>query len=236
MKQLFISAVLLVSFTGSAQERNFIDQPYLEVSGSADSMVTPDEIYIKILITEKSTKDKIPLQEMERSMYERFNAIGVNTEKDLRVHDMASTFKTYLLKANTVMKSREYILIVKDANTAGKVFIELEKLDIGTSNIFAVNHTGINDIKNLLRSKAVKNAKERAVALTSPLGQSVGHALHIEEREQYNNIGISNTNINAGGGRASNTMTEMYIIDKPIDIDFTKITIRSHVNIKFALK
>ncbi len=234
LKQLFTASMLLLSWTAMSQQKNFIDQPYLEVTGSADSLVTPNEIYIRIFITEKSTKDKISLQEMEASMYRGLHDIGINTEKDLRVHEMASTFKTYLLKGNSVMKSREYILIVKDANTAGNVFIELEKLDIGSSSIFAVNHTGIENIKNVLRSKAVENAKERATAFTKPLGQSVGGAIHIEE--QNNNITVNNHNINAGAGRASNTITQLYGVDKSLDIDFAKITVNASINVKFALK
>jgi len=43
-------AVISISL---AQTKNFIDQPYIEVFGYADTLVTPNLIYIKIIIDEK---------------------------------------------------------------------------------------------------------------------------------------------------------------------------------------
>ena len=46
MKKLMIAAAaLLLSAPLFAQEKNFIDQPYLEVNGRAEMEVAPDEIY-----------------------------------------------------------------------------------------------------------------------------------------------------------------------------------------------
>jgi len=52
---LFFCLILLFLF-GTAQSKNFIDQPYIEVNGTADSLVTPDEIFIKITISENDNK------------------------------------------------------------------------------------------------------------------------------------------------------------------------------------
>ena len=51
MKKLMIAAAaLLLSAPLFAQEKNFIDQPYLEVNGRAEMEVAPDEIYVRITI------------------------------------------------------------------------------------------------------------------------------------------------------------------------------------------
>ena len=42
---------LLTIFISQAQTKSFLDQPYLEVAGSADTLVMPNEIYIKVLLT-----------------------------------------------------------------------------------------------------------------------------------------------------------------------------------------
>lgn len=234
LKCICLSAALSFALTDYAQTKNFIDQAYLEVAGSADTMVVPNEIFIRVFVSEKNTKDKRPLQETEAAMYQALSSIGINTEKDLMVHDMCSTFKSYFLKTTSVIKSREYIVKVKDATTAGRVFVELEKLDIADSRIFAVNHTGIDDIKNSLRSRAVENARTRAVALTKPLNQAVGKAIHLEDNEEYGT-----------GERVNGTFRKLksefagnssgYMIDKVVDIDFTKITVGANVKVKFVL-
>ena len=40
-------------------------------------------------------------------------------------------------------------------------------------------------MKNLMRTKAIENAKARALALTKPLQQEVGPAIYISDNEVY---------------------------------------------------
>lgn len=43
MKQFYFSTLLLfLAITSLSQTKNFLDQPYLEVTGKADTLVTPD--------------------------------------------------------------------------------------------------------------------------------------------------------------------------------------------------
>ena len=74
--------------------------------GSADSLVTPNEIFIKILITEKDTKDKTSVEEQEIKMVNVLKGIGVDVEKNLTASDMVSNFRTYILKSKDILKSK----------------------------------------------------------------------------------------------------------------------------------
>ena len=59
MKKLVLNLlVLLFSQPFLAQNKNFIDQPYLETRVSVDTLVSPDQIYMSILVSEKDTKGK----------------------------------------------------------------------------------------------------------------------------------------------------------------------------------
>ena len=80
-------------FGQSQSTKNFIDQPYIEVSSTADTTITPEEIYINIFISEKDTKDKISLEELEIKMVDVLKSLGINTEKDLTTNGVASNFK-----------------------------------------------------------------------------------------------------------------------------------------------
>lgn len=232
LKYTLALAALLTTPPLYAQEKNFIDMPYLEVAGSADSLVTPDEIFIKINISEKDTRDKISLEEQEAALYRSLKGIGIDTDKELRVHDMASVYKTYLLKSTAVIKSREYVLKVYDAPMAGKVFAELEKLNVANANIMGVGHSSMGEIRNALRTRAVLNARTRAVALTQPLNQGVGAAIYLEDVEQY---GTQPGYARRTEDRLANTYYEVSA-DKPVDIDFAKIKVSAQVKAKFALK
>lgn len=175
--------LLSVFILAQAQTKNFIDQPYIEVSGSADTLVTPNEIYIQILISERDTKNRISLEDLENNMVNGLKSLGIDTEKDLTASDIASNFRFYLLKNKDILKSKEYELKVKNATTAMRVFMKLEDLGISNASIDRADHSEYDMIKNMMRSKAIKNAKEKATALTKPLNQVAGPAIFISDNE-----------------------------------------------------
>jgi hypothetical protein len=142
-KQVFTIVSALLFFTVQAQTKNFIDQPYIEVNGNVDTLITPNEIFIKIIISEKDTRDKTSVEELERKMVTALKTLGIDTEKELTTNDMASNFRSYLFKGKEVLKSKQYILKVTDAATAGKVFRQLETLDISNASIDHVDQIGI---------------------------------------------------------------------------------------------
>jgi len=221
------------TFTAFAQTKNFIDQPYIEVTGNADTLITPNEIFIKIVISERDNKNKVSVEESESKMIEAFKSLGINTEKDLVTSDMLSNYKFYFLKQKDILKSKEYILKVTDAATASRVFIQLEDLGISNASIDRVDHTKLETIRNICRAKAVENAKAKAIALTKPIGQSIGNAIFISDNEMVYN--------NAFQGRVAGVVVTGYgAMDKqtyePPKIEFEKIKVTSSVRVTFSLK
>jgi hypothetical protein len=233
-KAIFTSFAVFLFYAASAQTKNFIDQPYIEVAGNVDTLVTPNEIFIRMVLSERDTRDRISVEELERKMVAALKGLGINTEKDLVVNDMASNFRAYLLKSKDVLKTKQYMLKVSDAITASKVFMQLEALAISNATIDHVDHSDLETIKNSMRSKAVENAKARAVALTKPLNQTVGAAINIIDSEEYPVNGMLQ-------GKAAGVVVMGYAgrnqdRDDLPKIDFEKIQVATNVNVKFVLK
>jgi ATP:corrinoid adenosyltransferase len=135
-----IIAVLIVNFTFS-QSKNFIDQPYLETSAEADTLVIPDRIYLKITISENDTKNKKSVEELENTMIQKLKNLGIDTNKQLLLNDLESGYKKYVLKSTDVMKTKSYDLLVFDGLTAGKVIQELEKEEIANIQLLKTQHS-----------------------------------------------------------------------------------------------
>ncbi|RYY92134.1 MAG: DUF541 domain-containing protein, partial [Chitinophagaceae bacterium] len=187
MRYQLLTLLLSLAFVGaSGQTKNFLDQPYIEVNGNADTAVTPDEIYIRITLSERDTRDRVPLEEQERKMAESFRSLGIDIEKDLSTTDLLSNYTTYFLRGKEVVKTQTYLLKVSTADMAGRVFAKLEELDLSNAAIDHVDHSDLEGIRNRMRSAAIANARTRAVALTRPLSQAVGGALLITDNENYN--------------------------------------------------
>jgi uncharacterized protein len=227
MFSLAVCSILL------AQTKNFIDQPYIEVAGYADTMVTPNLIFIKIVIDEKDTRDKTPLEELENKMITEFKNMGINTEVDLTTSDMLSNYKSYFLKKKDIIKTKEYILKVTTAEKASKVFIGLEDLGISNTSIYKVDHSDLEVIKNICRTKAIQNSLKKAVAMTQPLAQAIGNAIHITESDNHfeNQINSQLAGVQVVG--YSSREKAKY---EPPKIEFEKIKISATLSVKYVLK
>ena len=95
-KTSILSILLLAAITITAQTgKNFIDQPYIEVSGKAEMEIIPDMIYLKVIIDEKDNKAKVPLEQLERRMMKAMSDIGIDTKKDVAVIDYSSNFQEH---------------------------------------------------------------------------------------------------------------------------------------------
>lgn len=229
MKKLILLLVLSLIITSAfAQTKNFIDQPYIETRAQVDTLVTPDRIYLNILIAEKDTKGKVSVEEFENAMAAKLVSLGIDLKKQLMINDVASNFKKYFLKRQDILKSKAYSLVVYDGLTAGKVIVGLEEIGISNVQFHKTEYSKIDELKLNLKTKAVSKAKREAAALLKPLNQKVGGAIYISDVYNNNNYSMQ-----------SRSLVMEVAYDKkfePIDIEFQKIKVQSEINIKFKIE
>ena len=232
MKKLIaITAMMMAAVFGHGQVKSFLDMPYLEVNGSADTLVTPNQIWISITINEADVKNKVSLEDQERKMVAGLKALGINTEKNLVTSGIQSDFRFYVLKQKDVLKSKEYKLMVADAVTATKVFIKLEEIGIANANVEKVGHSEIEKIRNTCRSNAILNARQKALALTIPVGAGLGSLLHVADYSGSDN-GFADGQIIRVRGISSMAEKE----EELPQINFEKIKVSMNIQAKFAIK
>ena len=234
MKKLGLLLIIaILSLQGYSQEKNFIDQPYLETTSIVDTLVVPDRIYLSILITEKDTRGRTSVEELENRLNTKLIGLRIDTKNQLTLSDVTSNFKTYFLKGTDVLKNKAYTLLVYDAETAGKVIVGLESIEISNVFLTKTEYSKLEELKIDLKQKAVLKAKKQAESMLKPLNQIVGKALYISDL---------NSNItNALQGRVAGIQIRGYSSYKaeeykPIDIEFQKIKIESAVTIKFGIE
>jgi len=229
MKKLIFSVILIIlsGFTfAQSGEKNFIDQPYIDVSGTAEMEIIPDMIYLRITINETDTKGKVSLEVLENKMKQRLVDLGIDVAKDLSVEDLSSNYIKYFLKEKDVVASREYVLLVHDASTAGKAVKALSEENISNISLLNIDHSQMAQKRFDLRLEALKTAKVKAEAMAESIWQSVGKAIYITENNSYLPYTQSNSN--------------MLFLEKGIERDepelsFKTITIKSSVAAKFIL-
>ena len=235
MKKIgLIFLLTFLTFQCYSQTKNFIDKPYLETTAIVDTLVIPNRIYLSILITEKDTRGRTSVEELENKMNAKLNSLGIDTKKQLTLSDVTSNFKNYFLKGKDVLKNKAYTLLVYDAKTAGKVIVGLESIKISNVRLSKTEYSKIEQLKIELKQKAVVKAKIQAESMLKPLNQNLGKAIYISD---LNSNITSMLQGKATGiqirGYSSNYQAREY---DPIDIEFEKIKIESVVTIKFGIE
>src|SRR5688572_6980142 len=140
---LICTLIFQISFS---QEKNFIDLPHLKTIATVDTSVTPDRIYLSIIITEDDTKGKISVEELENKMATTLTSLGIDLEKQLKLSDLTSNFRKYFLKQKDVLKSKAYELLVYDGLTAGRVIVALENINISNTNLERTEYSKIAEL------------------------------------------------------------------------------------------
>ncbi len=234
MKNVVIVLFLCLSLLSTKAQKNFIDQNYIEVSGTAEMEILPNEIYLKIVLDENDFKNKVTLLQMEKNMLEVLQQLDVDVKKDLTVLDMASNFRSYWVKSKDIKTIKEFQLKVADAKTAGSVIRKLEAIQISNINIDRVDHSDLEKFKSEVKVNAIRAAKSKAEKLAESVGQKCGKAIHIREITPMN-YGMVQGRV---AGISVNMKVKGYVEDDleslPV-IEFEKIKLESTIQVNFVL-
>ena len=188
MKKSFLIFVMFFVWNLFSAQKNFLDQPYIEVSALVDTLVVPDRIYVSITLNEADSKNKKSVEEQEKQLETILKKLKINTDKDLSVLGYSSDFKKYFLKGQSILKTKKYSLLVRDAYTLGNVLISLEEAGISNTEVEKVEYSKSKELLLELKSEAVKRSRITADKLVKPLNQKAGKALYISDTN-YGGIG-----------------------------------------------
>ncbi len=235
MRNLILVFFILTSLTSFSQsgEKNFIDLNYIEVVGKSEMEISPDLIYLKVLLNEKDTKNKISVSELEKQMIQKLQEIGIDIEKDLLIKDISSNFKYYLLTKNAILLSKEYQILVRNGKTASQVFLELEQIGISNVSIDKLEHSQIVEFRRQTKLNAIKAAKEKAESLAIAINQNIGRAVYIQEIDNKSGVLRSSNSIMI---RGASSIYGSKASSPALDFDFEKISIEYSILCRFELK
>jgi len=226
-----IIAVLFITNSFSQNSKNFIDQPYIEIVGQVETEIIPNEIYLRIVLNENDKKGRISIEKQENEMIEKLRYCDIDIKKQLSVEGFDGYYQRKLLGSNELSKIKRYMLLIYDAKTLGKVYQELDRIDISNISIVKINHSEIESIKRDTKLKALKIAKQKANDYAKAIDQNIGKALFIQESSNTFNISNGLSGKTAGISMVSNYESKELIND----IDIKKIKIIETVLTRFIL-
>jgi len=229
MKKLI--AIALVAFLGlsTAMAQQVDLRKKINVSGSAETEVTPDIIYIGISLKEYlNGKKKTEITELEKQLYAAVQKAGIAKE-NLTVSNLSSwNYATEKKKNPDFLASKQYRLKVSDLNKFNTILEAIDAKGIASTNIESYDYSKIESLKKDLKIKALLAAKEKAVYMVEALGEKLGGVIDIQDSGD-NVIQPVYRNYMMKSAMAESA-------DTAPEIDFKKIKLNFTVNAVFEIK
>jgi uncharacterized protein YggE len=230
--RFFLIILLLISLQpafSQNSEKNFIDQNFIEVTGTSEMEIIPDEIQITISVSEKDFKTKQAFDDYEKQVLAKFKEIGISVENDFSIMNMNSNLKVSVLGSDKIYFTKKYMVVVHNTETANKVFNEMEKIGVNNITITKYDHSEIEKYRLDVKTDAIKAAKVKAEKLTTAIGQSIGKALYINE---VNHV-VYQPNYYGNSMYLDANQMEY---DKVEKVNFQKIKLSYSILVRFELK
>ena len=238
MKKLtvLITALLLFTFT-YAQDKTIDSRKYIEVTGSAEMQLQPDEIELEIVLQEYDRAGKkVRLDDVNDGFIKVLQKNKIDTSSlkfiDLQNHDWYWWYwwehrgDYYQTKTITIKLGKSTSII--------KFMEELNEKWVQSIRISKSTNSKITEYRRQVKIEAAKVAKVKATYLLESLGEEVSSVLSVDEvpeaTNDYNywyrpvNL-LSNSNVSMPGNAQQNAIGNV-----------TSIKLRYEVKIKFAIK
>lgn len=228
-----IKLIIFLLFTGTILAQNSTQQPYIEVTGIAETEIIPNEIYLDIQIKERIEKgEKLTITVLENQLKSTLRKIDI-PKNNLSISDVNAVLaKTGWFKEE-ILSIANYTLKVNGASKLKLLFESFKKLEISEVNITKATHSNIIEIKKRNRITAIKKAKEKADYLLAAIGEKTGKPIIINELANNNQAFVNANFIN--NYSSGNSISKVRGFKNKI-VEFQKIKIKSSIYVKFQIK
>jgi uncharacterized protein len=231
MRYIIVLFISVFAITLSAQ--NISEIRYIEVRGSSEMEVEPDEMMLYIGIQEyfkeefdkkKEPKDyrtRVPLAEIEDAIVKSLRKAGIQKE-DVRVRSMGSYWRQ---PGKEFLFSKQIEVKISDFTKVNQLVGLLDAKGITHLNIGELSHSNIETFRKQVKADALKNAREKAAFLVESLGEELGEVLSVSE--------LSNDYVRPFMAKDMRLSAEM--AHESFD-QVQNVTISYQVNAKFRIK
>ena len=249
-KLIIILNFFLFATTLNAQQVQpiFTNNPFpktINVSGSAEMEIVPDEIYVNVELKEyqKKGENKKGIETIKTQFLEACKAVGI-PDSLISIVSYAGNNPYFWKKRKKdpdLFAGITYQVKFKNSELMDKL---VEKLDDDATQGFLIvstSHSKMTEYRRQLKIAAVKAAKEKGIYLTEAVGEKLGEAIKINEPDENtltrtSGLYGSNQGYNVVARGASQARLSNEAFFDETGIDFKKIKLRFEVDVVFALK
>lgn len=231
MKNFIYILAYLICLTGSYANAQTPEKKYIEVTGTSEIEIVPDEITLKMTLVEKAdAKESETIVAQENRLRKALDEAGLDSKR-LALAEVSS-YVRYKTFDKSQMLKKVYLLKVNSVAQINNVFQVLEKLDITDAYIYSMTHSRMDSLKKEARIMAIKAAKGKADYLLAALGEQTGEPLFVIEKSVYE----GNTSHVYGNVRANYSYMSARDENEEGAILPKKIKVEAGIEVRFEIK
>lgn len=229
MKKLVAFVLLSVVAFGTVKAQAPDLRRKITVSGTAETEITPDIIYVSISLKEymENNKKKADIIALENQLFNAVRKAGIAKE-DLTINNISSWNTAQKKKDPGFLASKQYLLKLSDLKKLDQILDGVDAKGIQSTGIQRYDYSKMEELKRELKIKALKNAKEKATYMVAALDGNLGNVLEIQD---------------GGDNMQQPVMYRAYAMKAEgademggADLDFKKIKLSFTVNTVFEIK
>lgn len=215
-------------------------KPSIQVTGSAELEIEPDEILFEISIKEywveefKKGKDyddyktKVPMKEIEPNILKALGNIGIN-KNQITVNDIGNYWRHM---GKEFLLAKKIVISVKEFSMINKIIESIDPKGIESMRIAELKNKNISEFRKKVKTEALKAAQDKASYLLSSLNKQIGDIISIKELTN----GDSALPYFFGGSSSMSSNSIMSSIDDSGIDNLRKIKLRYEIVAEFEIK
>lgn len=183
--------ILLILSTELKAQSTFDNRKFIEVTGSAEMSVAPDEIELEVVLIEVYNNKKLmkisTVKEKFNSVLEKNNVSGniINFESTHNSWYWWSWWQSHRYLNNR----RTAVNLSLDSSTNFlQLVTDLNKPWVQSIRIIKTSNKDIQKLRKEVKKEAMRAAKEKATYLLESIDEKIGGVLSVEEIPAQNNI------------------------------------------------
>lgn len=194
MKPLLLLTVLLLAafLSTRAQQTQPFPRRYIEVTGSSEISIDPDEILFIIRIKEywkeefekkakeDNYKTKIPIAYIEKELLSKLQRIGI-TPQDITVQEVGEYWRQ---RGKDFLIGKQFEIRLTDLKTIDAITRSINTNGVTYMGIGELKNKKIAQYRKQAKIEALQAAKEKAAYLLEGIGERLGEVISVTEPQE----------------------------------------------------
>jgi len=231
MKYIIVILLSFSAFALNAQQDCCAEEPYFQVTATAEKRIVPDVAYLGLSIREIDQKrNPINMANAERDLLNALDKAGID-RSNLKVAGLSGIQQKINRRKIGHVQNKNYTLVLKDFSKIDDLLDELDRLQVVDIYLQKLDNTKMDDHKIEVYAAAMKMAKRKADAVLGAVGQSTDGVIYVHDQPQ-GYYGPAQARL-----RTANVYLEDAFESMPVenDVALDDIVIRQQLNVRFRV-